>query len=107
MSPCSRCASRGLSCIVSSDSRRCSECTRSNVKCNVAGPSLADWAKLHREEERLTLEEEQTYAKEKAARQAADEAFAKIMRLRKQKKLLKEHGSEMLRHGLQTLDELE
>ena len=29
------------------------------------------------------------------------------MRLRKQKKLLKERGSEMLRRGLQTLDELE
>jgi hypothetical protein len=49
--------------------------------------------KLERKEERLEREEEET--------------LAKLLRLRKQRKFLRTRGKEMLRRGLQTLDELD
>jgi fatty acid/phospholipid biosynthesis enzyme len=49
--------------------------------------------KLEKEEERLDREEEET--------------LAKLLRLRKQKRLIRTRGKDMLRRGLKTLDELE
>ncbi|KAM0123300.1 hypothetical protein ACHAP3_011241 [Botrytis cinerea] len=93
MPSCSLCERTGRKCIVSpSDSSRCSECIRSSKKCDVQGPSESDWESLSRQKERLDQEEE--------------EAMAKILRLRKQKRFLLKRESEMLRRGLRTLDEL-
>ena len=49
--------------------------------------------KLKREEERLDREEEET--------------LSKLLRLRKQKRLIRTRGKDMLRRGLKTLDELD
>lgn len=57
------------------------------------GPEHPDWVKLEREEERLDREEEET--------------LSKLLRLRKQKRLIRTRGKDMLRRGLKTLDELD
>ncbi|OBT40809.1 hypothetical protein VE00_08918 [Pseudogymnoascus sp. WSF 3629] len=57
------------------------------------GPEHPDWVKLEKEEERLDREEEET--------------LAKLLHLRKQKRLIRTRGKDMLRRGLKTLDELD
>jgi len=93
MDSCSNCVRRNRTCISSTDSRKCAECVRRKLSCDQMGPSHPDWVKLEREEERLDREEEET--------------LVKLMRLRKQKKMLRSRGKEMLRRGLKTLDELD
>jgi hypothetical protein len=98
MPPCDRCEKKQKSgekikCIVSDNSRRCSECVRTNARCDAGGPSASEWEKLEREERRLQEEEE--------------EAMAKILRLRKQQRLFRSRAKDMLRRGLQTMDELD
>src|SRR5690554_6358416 len=100
MPPCSNCLRSERSCIVAPGHRRCNECTRRNSKCDGCAPTPVEWEKLRKEEERLEAEEEAAAAQEQ-------EAFARRMRLRKQQKALKTRGAEMLRRGLQSLDELE
>ncbi len=96
MDSCSNCVRRNVTCVSSSkDSRRCAECVRRNLKekCDCMGPEHPDWVKLEREEERLDREEEET--------------LSKLLRLRKQKRLIRTRGKDMLRRGLKTLDELD
>lgn len=96
MDSCSNCVRRNVTCVSSSkDSRRCAECVRRNMKekCDCMGPEHPDWVKLEREEERLDREEEET--------------LSKLLRLRKQKRLIRTRGKDMLRRGLKTLDELD
>lgn len=94
MDSCSNCVRRNVTCISSpSDSRKCAECVRRRLKCDCVGPEHPDWVKLEREEERLDREEEET--------------LAKLLRLRKQKRLIRTRGKDMLRRGLKTLDELD
>ena len=101
MPTCSLCERSGRTCIVADEkSSRCAECVRQGRACDVQGPSLKDWASLDRLEQQLDAEEE-------AAIQRSDEAMAKVMRLRKQKRLLRAKRKEMLRRGLRTLDELD
>lgn len=94
MVACSNCVRRNRTCISSpSDSSKCAGCVQRKLKCDQVAPSHGDWVKLEREEDRLDREEEET--------------LAKLMRLRRQKKLLCTRGKEMLRRGLSTLDELD
>lgn len=96
MDSCSNCVRRNVTCMSSpTDSRRCAECVRRNLKekCDCMGPEHPDWVKLEREEERLDREEEET--------------LSKLLRLRKQKRLIRTRGKDMLRRGLKTLDELD
>jgi len=100
MSSCSLCERQGRKCIVSSsDSSRCAECIRQGRKCDVRGPVESDWDSLDRQKARLDEEEERAIS-------VSQEAMAKILRLRKQKRFLLKRESEMLRRGLRTLDEL-
>ncbi|KFY32640.1 hypothetical protein V493_00005 [Pseudogymnoascus sp. VKM F-4281 (FW-2241)] len=96
MDSCLNCVRRNVTCVSSpNDSRRCAECVRRNLKekCDCMGPEHPDWVKLEREEERLDREEEET--------------LSKLLRLRKQKRLIRTRGKDMLRRGLKTLDELD
>jgi hypothetical protein len=94
MPSCSTCDRSGRTCIVADEkSSRCAECVRQGKACDVRGPSLSDWASIDRQEEKLEKEEE--------------EAMMKVLRLRKQKRLLRARRKEMLRRGLRTLDELD
>ena len=74
MPSCSCCVRGERTCVVAPGHSRCSECVRRNSKCDVDGPSPADWEKLRKEELRLEAEEE-------AAALEEQEAFARRMRL--------------------------
>lgn len=94
MDSCSNCVRRNVTCVSSpNDSRKCAECVWRRLKCDCMGPEHPDWVKLEKEEERLDREEEET--------------LAKLIRLRKQKRLIRTRGKDMLRRGLKTLDELD
>jgi transposase len=93
MEPCSNCIRRNRTCVSSNDSDRCAEYVRRGVKCDQGGFDLSGFNAIQKEEERLEHEEE--------------EAMAKILRLRKQRKSLKTHARELLRRGLRSLDELD
>lgn len=93
MPPCGHCQKKQTKCIISDASKRCSECVRTNARCDAGGPSASDWEKLEREERRLQEEEE--------------EAMAKILRLRKHQRLFRSRAKDMLRRGLKTMDELD
>ncbi|APA07966.1 hypothetical protein SS1G_00408 [Sclerotinia sclerotiorum 1980 UF-70] len=101
MAPCSRCERNGLECRTLPESKRCGECVRSgSFKCDVSGLSPSEWDILSREEARLEAEEE-------AAALAEQEAFSCRMLIRKKQKQLRDRGSEMLRRGVRSLDELD
>ena len=94
MDSCSNCIKRKTTCWASAnDSRKCAGCVKRKLKCDCMGPDHPDWVKLEKEEERLDREEEET--------------LAKLVRLRKQKRLIRTRGKDMLRRGLKTLDELD
>jgi hypothetical protein len=59
------------------------------------------------EQKRLERSEEETEEVLIQAQQTASEAAAKLARLRRQKRMLITRGSDMVRRGLQSLDELE
>ena len=113
MSPCSHCREQGLRCVKdygNPQRTRCSECVRSRVSCDAEFaleddwdrevPRASDWASLDRQEEKLDEEEERAVA-------ASQEAMAKVVRLRKQKKFLRERRKKMADRGLKYLDELD
>jgi len=97
MAPCDYCQRHRRRCVVdSSVSTRCSECVRHKLnRCNYTSklPSMNDWSSLDRQRQKLRNEEE--------------EAMAKILRLRKQQRLLDDREKEMVRRGCETLDELD
>lgn len=101
MPSCTYCEAHSRTCVVlKENSSRCSECVRRGAKCDISGPSAADLRSLIREQERLNEEEE------KAASLIAATA-SRLARLRKQRKFLQARGSELIRRGLETMDELE
>ncbi len=96
MTPCSVCSRSGRRCIMLADSKRCSECIRQCRSSCDAFPTLPrvdEWASLDRQQASLQAEEE--------------EAMAKILRLRKQQRLLAGRRHEMVLRGLRSLDELD
>ena len=93
MDPCSNCVRRNHTCFSSSNSNCCTKCVRRGIKCNQGGFDLSSFAAIQREEEQLEMEEE--------------EAIAKILCLRKQRRSLKVRAKDMLKHRLKTLDELD
>ena len=100
MSPCSFCERNGHKCVVAEKSSRCAECARRGRRCDVAGPSSGEWAAVEKEEARLASARDTAFA-------AAMENLARVQRLEKQQSLLKRRAAEMLRRGLQSLDELD
>jgi hypothetical protein len=102
MAPCSSCARRGSSCLVSdSDSSRCSECVRRKVgDCDIQGPSNAQLRRLASQQ--IKLEEELDEAAEEFER-----AGARYRRLQRQKKIWSEKVMRAVARGIDNLEELE
>lgn len=97
MSPCGFCVRTKKRCVaLSSNSSRCSECVRhrkTNCDFTEKLPSVDSWASLDRQRQKLRDEEE--------------EAMAKILRLRKQQRLLDDKERRMIESGVSTLEELD
>jgi hypothetical protein len=107
MSPCSRCEQKDLKCLVAADARRCSECVRSGVKCDVLGPSQADWVALERGEKKLREQLEAAEAEHRKFVEGLLETQNRVERLKKQRESFVARAAAMLRRGLKTLDELD
>jgi hypothetical protein len=78
-------------------SRNYASCTRRGWKCEKQFHSTAQWESLKRDEEWINCEI--TKAKEASAW-----LFAKLARLRKQRKFLKDRGAKMLDHDTLVMD---
>jgi len=101
MSPCSFCEKQNRKCVMKDgESSRCAECIRAKVVCDGASsawdknvPSMTAWESIEKQEAQLQQQEE--------------EAMAKILRLRKQQRFLRERKEKMTKRGLKFLDELD
>jgi hypothetical protein len=97
MSPCGFCVRTKKRCVASGPkSTRCSECVRhrkTNCDFTEKLPSMSSWASLDRQRRKLRDEEE--------------EAMMKIIRLRKQQRLLDDKEQRMIELGVSTLEELD
>jgi hypothetical protein len=102
MFPCSSCEGSLRKCYVSVDSRskRCGECVKHGLQCDVEGPSVSDWASLERAEDEVSRKLAQTTSE-------LHELLARQSRLMKQQEFFKTRAKEMLRRGLNSLDELD
>ena len=92
---CARCTHLNKRCVKSPDSDRCGECIRcGGVKCEEAPlPSAAAWSRLI-QAQRSLREEEET-------------ALNKLLRLRKQGRLLEKRAGDFLQHDIKEISELE
>jgi hypothetical protein len=92
---CVRCVRLNKRCVKSSDSDRCSECVKmGSCKCEEAPlPSATAWNRLISAQRSLEDEEEAT--------------LAKLLRLRKQKKLLSRRAGDFLQRDISEIEELE
>jgi hypothetical protein len=82
-----------------SKSKCCRECVKCSLKYDVEGPSVSDWASLEHAEDGVSCKLAQTTSElyEMLARQSC---------LMKQQGFLKTQAKEILRCGLDSLDEL-
>ncbi len=106
MSQCSRCSHRGFLYKVGKESSRCAKCVRSLAKCDCRDSFDVEWRSLEQQENALEEKMRLTIVRANELHQELREQYARMKRLRKQKKFLKEHDSEMLRREIQSLDEL-
>jgi hypothetical protein len=93
--PCVRCDRLNKTCIKSEISKRCNECVRSG-RCRCCFPEMSSdfaWKKLVAAQRQLDEEEEA--------------ALAKILRLRKQRRLLQKRAGEFLQKDIKDVEELE
>ena len=89
MVSCRRCVFRQIECRLSSLSRKCAECVRSSKKYKPAEP-VVNFAGIDRAIEKLEREEIEAEVLQAAATEQIRISQAKLQRLRKQKRFLKE-----------------
>ncbi len=126
--PCERSTSKGLRCVrIDEDKtklRKCSECVKARSHCEGMGKALSSrWCpillvlaslpepltaeRIAYEFRRLEREEEQAQEELVAYQAGMGERVACLVRLQRQKKLVREKGVKMVERGLKDLDELE
>lgn len=116
--PCDRCFSSGRPCIMDSKSRNCASCTKHGKKCSQRFHGEAEWNRLLRDQERfdaeiaaaekeqLELQRQQIEMVFRIQKQQSD-VMAKIIRLRKQRQLLRKRNDRMLDHDTMVMDQLD
>ncbi|AEO54338.1 hypothetical protein MYCTH_77342 [Thermothelomyces thermophilus ATCC 42464] len=112
--PCSHCFSRGLCCRMIESSSRCGECVRRGRSYDGSGVPVSSLSRIVDESKRLDRLEQDAKEALRAdhdslakAQRRLDESLARLDRIRRQKRSLLSRGSEMVRRGLASLDELE
>ncbi len=106
MVACRRCALSQKECRLSSLSQKCAECIRSGKKCEPAEP-VVNFASIDRAMEKLEREELETEAVQLATAEQLRVSQARLQRLRKQKRFLRDREQEMFTKGLSDVEELE
>jgi hypothetical protein len=109
MPACTPCRRRHKTCVVSSDSNKCSECVAlgGRTQCDVFGPTPQEWATLERTEQGLADELREAEEAQQKLMNHLFEMQAKVLRIRKQREMFRARAAEMLRRGLRSLDDLE
>jgi hypothetical protein len=105
--PCSFCSSRHLKCRMTEEHSRCAECVRRGRSCDAAGVPLVSVNRIIDEKRRIEREEEEVESELLHLQQQVAERFARLARLRRQRKTIVSKGHEMVRRGLRSLDSLE
>lgn len=92
--PCLRCSQQDKKCIKSEISSRCSECIRvGRCKCVEMASSDLAWKKLLEAQRKIDADEEAT--------------LAKLLRLKKQRKLLQKRAGQFIQTDIKDVEELE
>jgi len=104
---CSRCQRLGLKCLRHERSSKCGNCVRSGLRCGDPGPSPRDMAKISAERNRLRAQK--TVAREavRFAQQRVLEAMAKVETTERLEEYLEKRAGEMIRRGVESIEELE
>ncbi|EGU79255.1 hypothetical protein HZS61_001906 [Fusarium oxysporum f. sp. conglutinans] len=115
--PCSNCVSRKMAdaCVIDPNkSNRCDPCVKSGYSCDGHGLSVAAARKIVDEKRRLEREEEaaedeliKLQAESTRIHNEMNTQFAKITRLRRQRRQVEVKGLDMIQRGLNSMDELE
>jgi hypothetical protein len=119
--PCTWCFRSGKTCLMSEDSSRCAECVRRGRSCDgmfdVSSckcffPVLPRYfsnsstvARANAAHDKVAKEAEEAEGAVLLLQEQMNQAFARLSRLREQKKFLHEKRMEMFRRGMQELDE--
>lgn len=86
--PCAFCSSRGLSCRIIATNSRCSEYVRRGRKCDASAVPVSNLGRLTQEKKKLELQESEVEDEILRLQRASTAAFNRLLRLRKQKRLL-------------------
>ncbi|KAL2215017.1 hypothetical protein M432DRAFT_627518 [Thermoascus aurantiacus ATCC 26904] len=113
--PCVDCVSQGLECRVGPHSNCCSECIlRGSTMCDASQVSVATMNRIRRQQERIQAEEALAYAEFQQASEELERlqnqmrsTSAKLLRLRKQQRLLEERGYAVLGRESENAESLE
>ena len=97
---CAACRKSGSDCVVSSDSKGCSSCVRKTIACDWRPFSEKDFEKVERERARLQ-------EKASAGRALMRDAMAQIETAERLQRFLDKRESELVRRGLENVEELE
>ncbi|KAG8407156.1 hypothetical protein J3458_022453 [Metarhizium acridum] len=101
MPSCDSCRKNNRECIVAEGKDRCSECAlRGYTSCNPGGTSSDAYNRVLREKDRLDRERA-------SAEEDLERAMARLQRIRRQEKFLRQKAAEMIARGVESLDELE
>jgi len=105
--PCARCFRKNLECLILKGARRCGECHRSNVACEIAPPSEQQWDRIKERENRLKADTAAATQAILDSMAQQRENCAKLLRLQREQSVLNDRVAEMLRRDVDSLEELE
>jgi hypothetical protein len=103
MPPCSRCASKGETCIVSLQSQKCSGCIRSGRRCDAFDLSLPAFERITRAVDKIREEKEKTLLDLQQTQAKGAELMARFIRLSKQEEQAHRLESNLVHRGVEEL----
>ena len=108
---CSACqrsvrAGNKTSCVVSESPTRCSECVRRKYPdCDVKRFTIAELDKVEKQRQKIDKELEKAEEILEEYLEGVEKASARVRRLRKNQKLLRDREQEVVRRGIREVDE--
>jgi len=104
---CARCMNEKLNCVRSGDSSSCLSCVEKTLPCEMEPFSRSDFAKIDKERARLDAEEDRANEEVRLHSSRVNTTLAKAARIRKLRRFLASREAEMIRRGLENVEELE
>ncbi|RKK07028.1 hypothetical protein BFJ65_g7214 [Fusarium oxysporum f. sp. cepae] len=105
--PCSFCTENHTKCMMKEGWKNCSECTRRGRSCDGKGVTLTEADRLVQEKNRIEADEEATEEELIQLQRQLNERLSKLMRLRRQKRLIQTKGLRALEKELATMSDSE